>query len=302
MVIKQSIMKWLIFGSKGWIGHQFLNILSKQNEEIMEAESRADQYLDVLNEIKSKKPDRVVSLIGRTYGPGFNTIDYLEQNGKVYENVRDNLVGPLNISLICQMQEIHFTYLGTGCIFEYEQEDWKRIQNDECPMNSVDEDSKPNFFGSSYSIVKGFTDDLFHHSSNTLNCRIRMPIVGDGSGRCFISKITQYEKICSIPNSMSVLPELLPMMIDLAKKKITGTINLTNPGVISHNEILGMYKEIVDPSFQWKNFSIQEQNEILLSRRSNNFMDTKRLESFFPHVSPIKEAVRNVLKQMKKIN
>ena len=53
---------------------------------------------------------------------------------------------------------------------------------------------------------------------------------------------------------MSVLPELLPILIDLSKKEHLGTINLTNPGYISHNEILKMYKEIVDPEFTWQNF------------------------------------------------
>ena len=81
-----------------------------------------------------------------------------------------------------------------------------------------------------------------------------MPITGEENSRNFITKITNYEYICSIPNSMTVLPELLPLVLDMMKNKTVGTINLTNPGLISHNEILEMYKEIVDPEFTWKNF------------------------------------------------
>jgi hypothetical protein len=47
--------------------------------------------------------------------------------------------------------------------------------------------------------------------------------------------------------------ELLPMALKLAKQNLTGTLNLTNPGLISHNKILEMYREIVDPNFTWKN-------------------------------------------------
>ena len=90
------------------------------------------------------------------------------------------------------------------------------------------------------------------HLTNTLNIRIRMPITSKSNQRNFITKITSYEKICSIPNSMSVLDELIPIMIDMIFKKHTGTINMVNPGVISHNEILDMYKEIVDPDFTWE--------------------------------------------------
>ena len=46
-----------------------------------------------------------------------------------------------------------------------------------------------------------------------------MPINAENNPRNFITKITNYEKICSNYNSMSVLPELLPIMIDLSKKK-----------------------------------------------------------------------------------
>ena len=101
----------------------------------------------------------------------------------------------------------------------------------------------------SYSIVKGFTDQIINLFPNVLNLRIRMPITDIPNPRNFITKIATYEKICSIPNSMTVLPELLPMVLELAKKNHTGTLNLTNPGLISHNEILEMYKEIVDPEF-----------------------------------------------------
>ena len=60
-------------------------------------------------------------------------------------------------------------------------------------------------------------------------------------------------------NSMSVLPDLLPLVIEMMESKQTGTINLTNPGLISHNEILEMYRKYVNPNFVWQNFSINEQ-------------------------------------------
>jgi hypothetical protein len=97
---------------------------------------------------------------------------------------------------------------------------------------------------------------------------------------------------------MSVLPELLPIMIDMCDKKVTGTVNLTNPGLISHNDILEMYREIVDKDFKWDNFSIEEQREILASDRSNNFLDTSRLESLYK-VKNIKDSVRDILYNMR---
>ena len=59
-----------------------------------------------------------------------------------------------------------------------------------------------------------------------------------------------------------------------------------------------MYREIVDKDFKWNNFSIEEQRQILASERSNNFLDTSRLESLYK-VKNIKESVRDLLYKMK---
>ena len=48
---------------------------------------------------------------------------------------------------------------------------------------------------------------------------------------------------------------------------VRGTVNLTNPGLVSHNEILEWYKEMVDPDFTYKNFSPEEQLKILAADR-----------------------------------
>ena len=134
----------------------------------------------------------------------------MEQEGKLVENIRDNLYSPLLLGFICKEKNIHLTYLGTGCIFKFD-----KTHPFGKEINGFNESSKPNFFGSSYSIVKGFTDRLMHLlNDSVLNLRIRMPITGEKNPRNFITKITTYEKICSVPNSMTVLPELLPCVLE----------------------------------------------------------------------------------------
>lgn len=282
-------MKWLVYGSKGWIGGMVCNFLINMGENVIEASSRADHELDVDTEVKTVYPDRIICLIGRTHGPGYSTIDYLEQKGKLVENIRDNLYSPIVLALIGLKYGIHVTYLGTGCIFTDKPDETK-----------FTEESLPNFFGSGYSTVKGFTDRLMHFfSDSVLNLRIRMPIVGYHNPRNFITKITSYDKICSIPNSMTVLEDMIPIMIRLSTQKITGTVNLTNPGIISHNEILELYRTYVNPLFTWKNFTIEEQSKILLSERSNNELDSSRLLELCHDVPSIHESVERLCKEWK---
>ena len=216
-------MKVLIYGSKGWIGNQFVNLMKKNNIDYLEGNSRVDNLKDLENEINNNNPTHIVSFIGRTHGKMgdkiYSTIDFLEQKGNLKLNVRDNLFSPLQLAELSKKMKIHYTYLGTGCIFKFDK-DHKCEE-----VNGFTEESLPNFFGSSYSVVKGYTDRLMHfYDDSVLNLRIRMPIVGEDNPRNFITKITTYEKICSIPNSMTVLPELLPVALNLAEFPCTADV------------------------------------------------------------------------------
>jgi dTDP-4-dehydrorhamnose reductase len=284
-------MKILFFGSKGWIGKQFGFFLNKNGITYISTDVRADDEKAVEEEIKLYSPTHIISFIGRTHGGEYNTIDYLELSGKLKDNIRDNLYSPIILSILCERYNIHYTYLGTGCIFS----------SDDPTTTSIDDDALPNFFGSSYSTVKGFTDRLQHmYSKNTLNLRIRMPIVNYEHNRNFLSKIFKYEKICSMPNSMTVLEDMFPVIMDMMIKNTTGTFNLVNKGVITHNEILEMYKKHIDPSFVWKNFSVEEQNTVLLSKRSNTQLSNDKLYSLYPDIPDIKTSVEKCVIQYHK--
>ena len=294
-------MKILIYGSKGWIGGLFIDFLKNDSDiEYFSGISRVDDVIALEDELIKINPTHVISFIGRTHGfieaggYSINTIDYLEFPGKLTENIRDNLFSPLVLADTCKKMNIHYSYIGTGCIFCNDTLNLK-------DFDGFDEYSQPNYFGSSYSIVKGFTDRLMkNYSSSALNLRIRMPISSQWNDRNFITKIVNYSKICSVPNSMTVLDDFFPIFLDLMKRKKTGTYNCTNPGLISHNEILTSYRDLIDQSFEWENFTIQEQSKILKSDRSNNLLDTTLIESEYPDLLKIKQSVINVLLKMKK--
>ena len=297
-------MRILVFGGNGWIGQQFVSVLNASSVNVSLEHRIAvervdlDHIANLEEEIDAFAPTHIISFLGRTHGENFTTIDYLEQPGKLVENVRDNLMAPIILAQLCADRGIHYTYLGTGCIFN---------DTDACSDHAYafKETDAPNFFGSSYSIVKGVTDQYMawrqgRQGQAILNLRIRMPIVGEDHPRNFITKITRYEKVCSIPNSMSVLPELLPMALELMRLRHVGTLNFTNPGVISHNEILTLYKQHVDPTFEWRNFSLEEQDAVLASKRSNNWLDTHELQRLFPNVKTIRDAIKALMATYKR--
>ena len=117
-----------------------------------------------------------------------------------------------------------------------------------------------------------------------------------------MTKIAKYEKVVNIPNSMTILHEMLPASLAMAQAALTGVYNFTNPGVISHNEVLDLFKKYIDPTFEYSNFTIEEQAKILKAARSNNELDATKLLRDMPEgvvINDIKTAFDLCFQRMK---
>jgi dTDP-4-dehydrorhamnose reductase len=285
---EKSNKVFLVWGGKtGWIGQKIINLLQEQNYTVYSAEARLENREEVENEIKLKSPDYIINCAGVTGTPN---VDWCEDHQQ--QTIRTNIIGALNLADAAYLLGIHVTNFGTGCIYEYDADH---------PIGSgkgFTEEEEPNFSGSFYSKTKIFLDKLFDSYPNVLNLRLRMPISSDFHSKNFISKITKYQKIINIPNSMSILDDLLPIAIQMTLKELKGKYNFVNPGTISHNELLDLYKLYVDPNFTYTNFTIEEQNKILKARRSNNELDTTKLKKEFPELLPIQQSIHSVFEKM----
>jgi 3,5-epimerase/4-reductase len=144
---------------------------------------------------------------------------------------------------------------------------------------------------------------IMKHYKNCLILRLRMPVSDDLHPRSFVTKITKYERVVDIPNSNTILTDLLPASILMAEHGETGVYNFTNPGAISHNEVLSLFKEIVRPSFAWKNFTLEEQSKVIKAGRSNCMLDTTKLDAKLKEygysVPEVHEAYRKCFERMK---
>src|SRR6201996_3335227 len=139
------------------------------------------------------------------------------------------------------------------------------------------ETSPANFGGSFYSYTKSRVEQIMKFYPNVLILRLRMPVSDDLHSRNFVTKITKYERVVDIPNSNTILHDLLPASLLLAEHHDTGVYNFTNPGSISHNEVLALSKKHVRPDFTWKNFTLEEQAKVIKAGRSNCLLDTTKL-------------------------
>jgi 3,5-epimerase/4-reductase len=262
--------KYLVWGGKtGWVGQKLLALLQSQGKTVVAASTRLENSQDVATELDEVKPTHVMNAAGLTGRPN---VDWCEDHKA--ETTRVNVIGTLSLIDLCYQRNIHITNFATGCIYHYDN-----LQHKEGDGNGFTEEDTPNFSGSFYSKTKAVVEDLITSTgyTNVLQLRLRMPISDDLHHRSLVTKITKYEKVVNIPNSMTVLQDMLPAALAMANMKIVGVHNFTNPGAISHNEILSMYRDIVNPSFTWKNFTIEEHDKVVVALRSNNELDCTKL-------------------------
>merc|ERR1719361_574408 len=243
------------------------------------AKARMQNTMEVSAELDRIRPTHVLNCAGVTGRPN---VDWCEDNKET--TVRANVVGCLTLCDVANQRGIHVSNLATGCIFHYDEtrpmHTWDAKTKSWVNGGKFLETDAPNFDGSWYSRTKGYVDEILKSAfPNVMTLRLRMPISDDLSPRNFITKISGYARIVNIPNSMSVLHDLLPLMVKMAQAKKTGIYNFTNPGVISHNQCMDLYKKYIDPNKTYVNFTVEEQDKILKAARSNNELDTTKLET-----------------------
>ncbi|KAL3651112.1 Rhamnose biosynthetic enzyme 2 [Castilleja foliolosa] len=277
--------KFLIYGRTGWIGGLLGKLCEKQGIAYEYGKGRLQDRASLVADIAAVKPTHVFNAAGVTGRPN---VDWCESHKT--ETIRTNVVGTLTLADVCREHELLVINYATGCIFEYD------AAHPEGSGIGFKEEDKPNFFGSFYSKTKAMVEELLREYDNVCTLRVRMPISSDLSNpRNFITKISRYNKVVNIPNSMTVLDELLPISIEMAKRNLSGIWNFTNPGVVSHNEILEMYKKYIDPDFKYSNFTLEEQAKVIVAARSNNEMDGSKLKKEFPELMSIKESLVKIV-------
>ena len=205
----------------------------------------------------------------------------------VTETVRANVIGILSMCDVARQKSVHVTNFVMGCIYKDDAE--------------YTPDAKPREDGMNYC-GSFYPEMMLRHYTNVMQFCVHMPIDGDlQNPRNLITKISNRPKVCHVRYSFTVLEEFVPIAVDGALRGLTGSYNWTNPGSISHNEILKLYREYLHPEFTWDNFTKEEEAELMNAPRSNTMHDGN-MRRTFPQVLDIKASIiKNVLEPNKKL-
>jgi len=271
-------MKYLILGN-GYLGNKFNNFL---DDSVIDKADINDESA-VKAAITKYQPEVLINCAAKSGRPN---IDWCEDHK--LETLNANLRGPLTLLKITQEMGIFLVQLGSGCVYEGDNNG-----------RGFAEDDPANFDGSYYSRLKAVMNDVLKEYP-VLQLRLRMPLDAEPGPRNFITKITSYKQVISVPNSITVIDDLLMAAKVLMEKRKVGVYNIVNPGGIEHKEILDLYKEIVDPEFEYSIISLDDLHQLTKARRSNCILDGEKLAAEGIAMPPIKERLRDILREYKR--
>jgi UDP-glucose 4,6-dehydratase len=180
------------------------------------------------------------------------------------ETFFSNVTIPTYMAEVCQDTGLYMVHMGSGCVYE--------------GNNLYTEEDIPNFKGSFYSRTKIYSEDILTQYNDILQIRIRMPIDSRLSNKNLITKLTGYRQVINTRNSVTCVQDLMHAAERLMELKRRGIYNVVNPGIITHKQVLEMYRAIVESDFVMPEFiPINKLNT--LAARSNCTLSTHKLDN-----------------------
>lgn len=267
--------KVLVFGRgqmAGFVARYFSNPVISGADVTKKSEIEKD--------IQKYKPSVVINTAAKT------SIDWCELNKLEAFDV--NVLGPDNIWALCRKNGIFFCHFSSGCI--YHSATYDQI---------YDEDDKPNP-RCYYSWTKVWADNLLGRSPNLLILRPRVVISSQVSRRNTLAKWLVYSHFIKDQNSVSVVEDMFPILVDMVGRRISGVFNIVNRGTISPLEIAYILKEEINPKMRINETTLDEVNKNLVAKRCSTVLSTSKLLALGYEMPRADESIKIIVKKFKK--
>lgn len=283
----------IILGGSGYVGRAYQSFLAEKG---IEYRSLSREDLDYSNPeklfevLKQNKPDFLINAAGYTGKPNVDACEKDKSNC-----LFGNAILPARIAEACERANVPWGHVSSGCIYTGARQDG----------SGFTEEDEPNFTFrqnncSFYSGTKALGEEILAGRPKHYIWRLRIPFNHEDGPRNYLSKLIRYNKLLDATNSISHLNEFVAASFACWEKKVPfGTYNITNPGQITTREVVELIKE---SGVSKKKFDFFEDEDDFMQKaaqtpRSNCVMNSAKLASVGIHMTPVKEAIENALKQ-----
>ena len=268
----------LIFGN-GWIGNKFLEKYPEARIFAGMAQS-AEEIGEVLD---AQEPDCVLNAAGITGQPN---IDWCETHQ--IEAAIGNTELPIMLAKECADRGIHFTHLGSGCIFYGPSPDPSGWKEYDFP-NPV----------AYYSKTKAAADLVLGKMPSVAVVRLRLPMDSVPSPKNTLTKLAAYPKVLDAVNSVTVMEDLLDVLNQVMEKRAQGIFHAVNPEPLNYRDLIRWYEEIVDSNHknEWMSEQQMDSANLTAVKRSTNILANTRLGEIGISLRPTEEAIKQILRE-----
>jgi len=206
-------------------------------------------------------------------------------------NVRDNLYSCWTLANICDKLGIHFTYVGTNCLYSHSaallQSFGEGIEN----LN-IEEWNGEN----RYTVTKNFTDLSIASFQNLLNVRFQLPFSDENVPQNFLHQLFISKHPPTLLNmnqaySITHLPSCLPILLKFILAQEVGELNLVHPQPIQLNQLVQLIKGSAGES---------DDNQTEAESNKRAVLDTSRIERY--NVLPTKAAIQQAVSKLHNVS
>jgi dTDP-4-dehydrorhamnose 3,5-epimerase-like enzyme len=282
-----------VMGSNGMIGSAFVRELETRGHTWVQLRSRLHQHSSIRNELAILHPTISV-LIAAGVGTRPNT-RWCEDHR--IETIDANVTGQLAIAEICRQFGLHLTLIGTSGFYHYDE-----AHPLGAAVGFVEEDP-PNHGCNFYYRMRVYLEELLNESgaiANILNLRALFPFDHKVTSSSLIGKLLRFARINCIPTSMTVLPGLVPLAVDMMKDHDVGHVNWVCRGVASNGDVLAAYKAVVDPAIAINEVQVSQETSRATGNSAAYIVPAKLIAKFGEEKVPeVKDAINNLMELIK---
>ena len=274
----QCLEKILIFGA-GWMGRRFSHYLNEIGRPCSLSHADITDSSQVAEAIEEHKPQIIINCAARTGRPN---VDACEKDPTgVY---RSNLFGAWVLAQMAHEHGFYLVQLSSGCIF-----------NSTSEHQQFSEKHPPNFLGNTYLHSKILAETVCL-SLGALILRVRMPLSSEAHPRNLLTKLLSFKEVIREANSITILEDFFPAALTLIDQRATGVFHMVNPGIEYHDDLLNLYRDLIDPNHTFGLVNTTELGRSQKTGRSNCLLDASKSKALGAGMPALEESLPQIIK------
>ena len=259
-----------LLGGSGYIGTAFKKYFERTGilfHSISRSELDYTNLASLTAALRNGKPEFLINAAGYTGKPNVDACEIHKA-----ECLAGNAVLPGTIAQACEMANVPWGHVSSGCIYTGARPDGSGFTEEDAP-NFTFRQNNCSF----YSGTKALGEEVLASYSNVYIWRVRIPFDHCEHPRNYLTKLIRYSMLLDATNSISELQEFVNASVLCWQKHVPfGIYNMTNPGSVTTREVVDLIKKsgICDHEFHFFASETEFMQHAARTPRSNCVMDS----------------------------